>query len=264
MRFHAPLGCCRVLRPVGRLKRPPQIPLRGDSPVVRPRWPPLHQLLDGGAGRPVQFNAGHRHGVSLCKTWCILVPALAPCVPLLPRGTVPPLLLPFLPWLPLLSCASLFTRALPVPSTPLCVSSAPPPCALTSCHAIAPLLSSYPLDSDGPVCTIQSAISAPCGAFTLVCHPCVLPLPIFVVPTLFPDVVLHPHPVHSVFLLSPILGLCLRSPTLFPSGTPWVHGKGGGLLPGWIVALIVDRLGDGLLGSDDRDYPHPAGTSQPQ
>ena len=41
------------------------------------------------------------------------------------------------------------------------------------------------------------------------------------------------------------------------------HGEGGGLLAGWIVALIVDGLGDGLLGSDDRDFPHPAGTVEP-
>ena len=88
------------------------------------------------------------------------MPLLAPCIPLLSRGTVPPLLLVFLPWLPPLSCASLCPSALRVPFAPLCVSPAPRPCALTSCHAIAPLLISYPLDSDGPVCTIPSAVSA--------------------------------------------------------------------------------------------------------
>ena len=55
-----------VLRTVGRLGRTPQIPLRGDSPVVRPHRPPLHQFPYGWAGRPVQLNAGPRHGVSLC------------------------------------------------------------------------------------------------------------------------------------------------------------------------------------------------------
>ena len=47
-----------VLRPVGRLRRLPQVPLQGDSPVVHPSWPPLHQFPDGRAGRPVRFNAG--------------------------------------------------------------------------------------------------------------------------------------------------------------------------------------------------------------
>ena len=67
-----------------------------------------------------------------------------------------------------------------------------------------------------------------CRAFTRVCHPCVLPMPLPVVPILFPAVVSHPHPALSVVLLSPILVLCLPSPTLSPSRTPWVHGEGGG------------------------------------
>ena len=65
-RSHAPQGLCPVLQPVGRLGRTPQIPLRGDSPIVLPRQLPLHQFPDGLAGRPVRLNAGHRHGVSLC------------------------------------------------------------------------------------------------------------------------------------------------------------------------------------------------------
>ena len=88
------------------------------------------------------------------------MPVLAPCIPLLPRGTVPLLLLLFLPWLPVLSCASLFSRALRVPCAPLCTSPAPPLSAITSCHAIDLFLTSYPLDSDRPVCTIPSAVSA--------------------------------------------------------------------------------------------------------
>ena len=54
-----------VLCPVGRLGRPPQEPLRGDFPVIRPRRPPLHEFPDGGAGRPVRLNAGQRHGITL-------------------------------------------------------------------------------------------------------------------------------------------------------------------------------------------------------
>ena len=64
-RPHAPLGFCPVFRPVGRLGRPSQTPLRGESPVVLSRRPPLHQFPDGRAGWPVRLNAGHRHGASL-------------------------------------------------------------------------------------------------------------------------------------------------------------------------------------------------------
>ena len=39
--------------------------------------------------------------------------------------------------------------------------------------------------------------------------------------------------------------------------------RGGGLLADWIVALLVDGLDDGLLGSDDRDVPRAACTSEP-
>ena len=127
---------------------------------MRSRQPPLHQLPDGWAGRPVRFNAGPRHGGSLRRTWCILVPVSAPCVPLLPRGSVPLLLLLFLPWLPLLSRSSLPTGTLRVPYVLLCVSPAPPPRALIPCHAISPLLTSYPLNSDAPVCTLPSAVPA--------------------------------------------------------------------------------------------------------
>ena len=69
-RCHAPLGLRPVLRPVGRLGRPPQVPLRGDSPVLCPGRPPLHQFPDGGAVRPVRLNAHHRHGVSLRESFC--------------------------------------------------------------------------------------------------------------------------------------------------------------------------------------------------
>ena len=85
-RSDAPLGLRPVLRPVGRLGRPPQGPLRGDSPVVRPHQPPLHYFPDGGPGRQVRLNAGQRHGFSLRETWCTFLPLLAPCVPLPPRG----------------------------------------------------------------------------------------------------------------------------------------------------------------------------------
>ena len=88
-RSHAPQGLRPVLRPVGDLGRPPKIPLQGDSPVVCPRRPPLHYFSDGWAGRPVRFNAGNRHGVSLRETKCTFVRLLAPRFPLIPRGPVP-------------------------------------------------------------------------------------------------------------------------------------------------------------------------------
>ena len=88
-RSHAPQGLCPVLRPVGRLWRPPQITLQGDSPVVRPRRPAPHQFPDGWVGRPVRLNAGHRHAVSLRESMCTFAPLLAPCFPLLPRVPAP-------------------------------------------------------------------------------------------------------------------------------------------------------------------------------
>ena len=64
-RPHASQGLRTVIRPVGQPGRPPQTPLRGDSPVVFSRLPPLHQFPEGRAGRPVRLYAGHRHGASL-------------------------------------------------------------------------------------------------------------------------------------------------------------------------------------------------------
>ena len=110
-------------RPAGRLGRPPQVPLWGDSPVVRPRWPPLHQFPDGGAGRPGRLNADHRHGVTLSAMSCTFVPLLATCVPLSPRGPAPRVRLLF-PCLPLLSRSSPLTRALHVFLAYLCATPA--------------------------------------------------------------------------------------------------------------------------------------------
>ena len=191
------------------------------------------------------------------------MPVLAPCIPLLPCGTVPPLLLLFILWLPLLSCTPLCTRALRVPSAPLCVSPAAPRFALISCHAIAPLLTSDPLDSDGPVCTILSAVS-PVAVLSPLCatrvfYPCqtLLSLP-------FSLVSCRNLTLHILLCFCP-LSLCfVFIPGL--SRLPGRHGsmaRGGGSLADWIVALLVDGLDDGRLGSDDRDFPHAAGTSEP-
>ena len=176
---------------------------------------------------------------------------LAPCIPLLPRGTVPPLHLLFLPWLPFVSCASLFTRRLRVPSAPLRVSPAPPPCALSSCHAIALLLTSYPPDSDGPVCTILSGVSAiavllPLCA-TRVFYPCpsLLSLP-------FSLLSCRTLTLPTLFCCCP-LSLCFA---FVPDSLPFRDAMGawqggGGLLADWIVAQLVDGLDARLLGFDD-------------
>ena len=146
-------------------------PFRGVSPVVRPRQPPLRQLPDGRAGRPVQFNAGLRHGGSLRETWYILAPVLAPCAPLLPRCTVPLLLLLFLPWFPLLSPALLFTRALCVPLVPLCVPLPRPP---VPSPRVTPFLpSSPPIPSTLMALSVLFCLpSLPWRCF----HPCVPPV----------------------------------------------------------------------------------------
>ena len=245
-RSHATLGFRPVLRPVGRLPRHPfgKIP-----PSSAPAG--LPSISSPMVGRGGQYGSLQ----VICETWCILEPVLARCIPLILRRTVPPLLPLFLPWLPFLSTASLFTRALCVPCAPLRVSPAPPPCAPTSCHAIAP--------SDGPVCTISSAVSAvvvlsPLCATRVFC-PCrsllSLPLSLVSCDTLNMPTLLCCCPLSLCFAFVPRL-----------SPLPGRHGfmaRGGGLLADWIVALLVDGLDDGLLGSDDRDFPHAAGTNEP-
>ena len=132
-RSHAHQGLSSVLRPVCRLGRPPQIPLQGDSPMVLPRRPPLHQFPDGRAGRPVRLNAGHWHGVSLCETRCSFAPLLAPFFPPLPRPapsvcpslvSCQPLLFFFMsPWLR----SPLLPHALRVPAVLLRATPVSPP-----------------------------------------------------------------------------------------------------------------------------------------
>ena len=162
---HAPLGLCPVLRPVGQLGRPPQVPLRGDSPVVCPHQPPLHQFPDGGAGRPVRFNAGHRHGVSLREASCALVPLLAPCVPLSPRGPVPRVLLLFSPVASPVALVAAHARPACAPRPPLrypCLAALRPSPPVSPSHPYAPPTRCH---SEGrglppPVSTFLSTVSA--------------------------------------------------------------------------------------------------------
>ena len=147
-RPHAFLCLCSVLRPVGRLGRPPQVPIRGDSPVARPRRPPLHQFPDGGAGRPVRLNAGHWHGVDLWAMWCSCLPLFARRAPPSARGLVvrpgPPL--------PLFASRA---RLVPAHARPAC---APCPLLQYRCPAaLTPL--SLPLSSSS---THHLTVSQPC------------------------------------------------------------------------------------------------------
>ena len=99
-RFHAPQGFCASFRPVGRPERPLQIPLRGDSPIVLPRRPPLHQFPDGRAGRRyssmrvismVFLSEGHC--VPLCPCWPPVPPTSRALPPLRVLPVCPPVLL---------------------------------------------------------------------------------------------------------------------------------------------------------------------------
>ena len=224
-RSHAPLRLRPVLLPVGRLGQPPKGPLRGDSPVIRSCRPPLHQFRDGGAGRALRFNAGHRHGVSLRGTWCTFVPFLAPCVPILPARPCPSGAPAFFPWLPLLSRSSLPTRALRVLPAQPCVTPASPPCALSPCLAISTLLTTYPPSLRwASLASSCLYISIRCDclrcSFTRVFHLWVSPMPYSVVPTLSPGIGCNPHPVYSGVFPSQSFVLPPQSPTLTPTGMP--------------------------------------------
>ena len=91
---------------------------------------------------------------------CTFAPLLAPCVPLLSRGSVPLVLLLFVFWLPLLSRSSLLNRAL---LCPLLLSAFSLPRRPVPSSPVTPFLPSSPsirCRSDGPVCTFPSAVSA--------------------------------------------------------------------------------------------------------
>ena len=83
-RPHAPQGLRPVFRPVGEPGRPPQTPLRGDSPVILSQRPPsISSLMVGRHGR---YGSMRVIGmVLLCETMCSFAPSLAPCSPRLPR-----------------------------------------------------------------------------------------------------------------------------------------------------------------------------------
>ena len=211
-RPHAPSGFCPVFRPVGRPGRPPQAPLRGDSPFVFSRRPPLHQFPDGPAGGG---------GTAQCRSsaWCFserdIVFICALVGPLFPPPPAPCLLYVSLPCVRLpccfffpCSCSPLLPRALRVPPALLRATPVPLPCA--------PSLACLPSHSPSR-CRPCLYICPPClsRAVTRVCQTPALPLPLPVAPTLFPGV-------------SPTLVLP-RSPSLTPSWLPCALWGGGGM-----------------------------------
>ena len=150
------------------------------------------------------------------------MPLLAPCFPLLPRGPVPSGSPAF--FFGCLSCrAHRCSRAPCV--CPLLLSGLPLPRRPVPSPPVSQFLPSSPpirCHSEGPVFTFPSAVTA-FAVHSLVCATCVLyPCPSLLSLPLSPGVVSHPHPALSVLLLSPILVLSLRYPTLSPSRTPWV------------------------------------------
>ena len=158
-----------------------------------------------------------RRGAPLCRCW----PPASPS----PRAALSLGFTCFFTRLPPRSRLSLPTRALRVPPAHLCAIPASPPCALSPCHAISPLLTSYPLSlRKASLASSCLYISVRCHclsrSFTRVCHSWVLPMPYSVVPTLSPGVGLYPHPVYSDVLRSRCFVLRPPSPTLTQSGTP--------------------------------------------
>ena len=242
-RFQAPQCLRPVLRPVGRLGRPLQIPLSGDSPIVLPCRPPLHQFPDGGAGRPVRLNAGHRHGVFLCETLCTFAALLAPCFPLLPRGPTPSVCPSLVPCLTLISFFFLFSGA---PLVALFAAHARPACAPCSSPCYPCLAALCPLPR---LFLLPSAVS-------------LRVLPVFLRPPSLPlprchSCVPYARSTPAPFCRPYPVPWRLTYPCVFPSvpvsllfRDAMVHCVGGrGLLADLTVALLVDGLDTGRWDS---------------
>ena len=230
-RPHAPLGFCPVFRPVGRLGRPPQTPLRGDSPVVLSRGrPSISSLMVGRGGRYGSMLVigmvllCERHCVPLCPCWPPVPPTSRALPPLCALPVCLPVLLFF--FVPC-SRSPLLPRALRVPPALLRATPVPLPCA----NSLVCLPSHSPSR-----CRPCLYVCPPClsRAVTRVCHPRALPLPLPLAPTLFPGV-------------SPTLVLP-RSPSLTPSWLPCALCLGGGgVSADWTVALPEDWQAVGFL-----------------
>ena len=198
-----------------------------------------------------RLDAGHRHGVSLCETMCSLAPLSAPCFPLLPRGPAPsvcPSLVCCLPliffWLPSWPRSSLLRRALRVSPALLRATPVSP--------ARAPSLACLPSNPPSLRRSCLQFFNRPhclCRAVTRVCHPRALPLPLSVVPTLFPGG-------------SPTLVLFPRSLPLPSSGLPWFTVWGVGFTCGLDCGPARGAVRCWPLGFHERDVPHAARSSK--
>ena len=224
-RPHVPQGLTPVFRPVGRPRRPPQTPLRGDPPVVLSRRPPLHQFPDGRAGRPVRLYAGHRHGASLRETMCSLAPSLAPCSPHLPR-----------------------------PATsmcPSCVSARPAVVFFSSFFSVLVLLAA----PARPACALCSSSCYP-GPAALRSLSRLSPLPFSFSPSTLPA----PLPSLSVQRCHSRVPLVCPTPAPppRPSSFPWVLPWSPPLTPSWLPgALCGGGEGGCICGLDCGPVPPP-------
>ena len=159
-----------------------------------------------------------RHGVPLCSCWPLASPSSRAALSLWFSC-----FFPFFAALVALSAAQ--ARPVCALCSLLCFPCLAAPCPHPlSCHFSPP----HPLSA---VTLIVQSVHFRPPSLPL---PCILPrvppagstMPFSVVPTLSPSIGSHLHPAHSEVLLSPSCVLCPPSPTVTPSGTPWVHGEG--------------------------------------
>ena len=208
-RPHAHLRRQPISLTVGRLGRPPRVPLWGNSPVVPPRRPPLHQLSDGEAERLLRLNGAPWPVVVLQVMWC---PCLFPIAP----------------------------SALPFAWSIVCSASSPAPfpswvaCSLPLART--PRLSPAAY-LDGPACCPKSSLPSSLS------HSCPLrssrPYPV----DLFSGLVAGPDQINGVLLnlkqfclLNPAIPCALVPPPISSSalrarGSPACAGQSTSLLP---------------------------------
>ena len=158
-RSHVPLGLSPVFRPVGRLGRPPQIPLGGTPPSSAPAsLPSISSLMVGRGGRYGSMRVigmvvlCARRGVALCRCW----PPASP-------SSRAALSLWFSCFFPLVASLVALIAAHAPCVCPLLLSAFPLPRRRVPSPLVTPFLPSSPpigCHSDGPVCTFLSAVSA--------------------------------------------------------------------------------------------------------
>ena len=200
-RPHASLRLRPVLHPVGRLGRPPQVPLREDTSVVPPAG--LSSISSLMTVRRGQYSSMRVIGmVSLC--WRCGAPdcRCSPPAPLPRRAAVSRVRACFLPFVPLVPRSSPLTRALRVSPAPLFSTFALPPLPLSLRHVPSPLPTTSPRPN--PLSHGGASLAQLCQ-HTTVCYHCtcctpswvvhsrVRPMPYADAPTLAPGVRLYPE-----------------------------------------------------------------------